>query len=184
MTCASHARIPIFACPARARGRGDGHCPRAAELLDAFPSARGETAECRTRGNPRRSPRARGSAILVEDARRVALVFRSTAAGRPALPDVGGDGAKRASLTRWISAGSTRGSSGSRQTVDLVVLDEAPRACVPGLRDGRVILERDRALVERRARAILEYLDFQPIEELCARGALEAAAHGRPRDPR
>lgn len=67
------------------------------------------------------------------------------------------------------------------RAVDLVLLDDAP----PGLayrvfRDGRPLLERDRrALVTRRARAILEYLDFQPIEELCARGALDAAAHGR-----
>jgi predicted nucleotidyltransferase len=65
--------------------------------------------------------------------------------------------------------------------VDLVLLDEAP----PGLayrifRDGRVLLERDRdALVARKARAILEYLDFQPFEELFARGALEAAKRRR-----
>ena len=65
--------------------------------------------------------------------------------------------------------------------VDLVLLEEAP----PGLayrvfRDGRPILERDRrAMVERKTRAILEYLDFQPIEELFARGVLDAAAHGR-----
>jgi predicted nucleotidyltransferase len=65
--------------------------------------------------------------------------------------------------------------------VDLVLLADAP----PGLayrifRDGRPIVVRDpRAMAERKARAILEYLDFQPIEELCARGALAAAAHGR-----
>jgi predicted nucleotidyltransferase len=65
--------------------------------------------------------------------------------------------------------------------VDLVLLDEAP----PGLayrifRDGRPILERDRdALVRRKARAILEYLDFQPIEELFTRGVLEASSRGR-----
>jgi uncharacterized protein YutE (UPF0331/DUF86 family)/predicted nucleotidyltransferase len=59
--------------------------------------------------------------------------------------------------------------------VDLVLLEDAP----PGLayrvfRDGQPLLERDpRAMVERKARAILEYLDFQPFEELCARGALE-----------
>jgi predicted nucleotidyltransferase len=63
--------------------------------------------------------------------------------------------------------------------VHLVVLDEAP----PGLayrivRDGRRILVRDqRALNARRARAVLEYLDFRPIEDLCVRGVL-AAAHG------
>jgi len=65
--------------------------------------------------------------------------------------------------------------------VDLVLLADAP----PGLayrifRDGLPIVVRDpRAMAERKARAILEYLDFQPIEEVCARGALAAAAHGR-----
>jgi len=64
--------------------------------------------------------------------------------------------------------------------VDLVLLDEAP----PGLayrvfRDGRTIFARDRrALGARRARAVLEYLDFRPVEELCARGVL-TASHGR-----
>jgi predicted nucleotidyltransferase len=64
--------------------------------------------------------------------------------------------------------------------VDLVLLDEAP----PGLayrvfRDGLAIVARDKpALAGRRARAILEYLDFRPVEQLCARGVL-AAAHGR-----
>lgn len=59
--------------------------------------------------------------------------------------------------------------------VDLVLLDEAP----PGLgyrifRDGRTLFSRDdRALSSRRARAILEYLDYRPVEELCARGVLE-----------
>ena len=59
--------------------------------------------------------------------------------------------------------------------VHLVVLDEAP----PGLafrifQGGQVLFSRgDRALSARRARAILEYLDFRPIEEICARGVLE-----------
>jgi predicted nucleotidyltransferase len=63
--------------------------------------------------------------------------------------------------------------------VDLVILDEAP----PGLayrvfRDGRLIFARDeQSLAARRARAILEYIDFRPLEELCARGVL--AANGR-----
>ena len=65
--------------------------------------------------------------------------------------------------------------------VDLVLIDEAP----PGLayrvfRDGRLFFERDRkALVDRKARAILEYLDFQPVEDLLARGVLAAASRGR-----
>ena len=65
--------------------------------------------------------------------------------------------------------------------VDLVLLDEAP----PGLayrafRDGQVVFARDRrAMSERKARAILEYLDFRPVEEACSRGVLAAAARGR-----
>ena len=61
--------------------------------------------------------------------------------------------------------------------VDLVLLDEAP----PGLayrvfRGGRPLFVRDRpALAARQARAVLEYLDFRPVEELCARGVLAAA---------
>jgi predicted nucleotidyltransferase len=65
--------------------------------------------------------------------------------------------------------------------VDLLLLDEAPPALAYRVfRDGREILVRDRsALVDRKARAILEYLDFKPVEELCARGVLAAAARGR-----
>ena len=64
--------------------------------------------------------------------------------------------------------------------VDLVLLDEAP----PGLayrvfRDGRVIYERDHgAFVERKCRAILEYLDFRPIEQAFTRAVLKAAQRG------
>lgn len=67
------------------------------------------------------------------------------------------------------------------RTVDLVLLDEAP----PGLayrvfRDGRLLFSRDAAaLSDRKARAILEYLDFKPIEDLFTRGALAAATRGR-----
>ena len=55
--------------------------------------------------------------------------------------------------------------------VDLTLLDEAP----PGLayrvfRDGRILLERDHdAFARRKARAVLEYLDFKPVEDLFAR---------------
>ena len=34
----------------------------------------------------------------------------------------------------------------------------------------------DPALVARKAQAILQYLDFKPVEELCAEGVLRAAA--------
>jgi predicted nucleotidyltransferase len=72
--------------------------------------------------------------------------------------------------------------SAVKRPVNLVVLDEAP----PGLayrifRDGRPIVMRDEeALKARRVRAILEYLDFKPVEDLFARAVLRArAAHGR-----
>jgi hypothetical protein len=67
------------------------------------------------------------------------------------------------------------------KTVDLVLLDEAP----PGLafrvfRQGVVVLDRDHgALADRRARAMLEYLDWRPFEEIFTRGALAAASRGR-----
>src|SRR5262245_16368467 len=65
--------------------------------------------------------------------------------------------------------------------VDLLLLEEAPPpVAYRAYRDGRVLFERDRAaLVVRKARAIVEYLDFRPIEERCADGVLRAAArHG------
>ena len=64
--------------------------------------------------------------------------------------------------------------------VDLVFLGEAS----PGLayrifRDGRVILEKDRkALVERKARAILDYLDFKPVEDIFTHAVLQAGQRG------
>jgi predicted nucleotidyltransferase len=64
--------------------------------------------------------------------------------------------------------------------VDLVLLDEAgPGLAYRVFRDGRVIFERDRrALVRRRAQAILEYLDFRPIEETFVRAVLGAGHRG------
>jgi predicted nucleotidyltransferase len=65
--------------------------------------------------------------------------------------------------------------------IDIVDLESAPPALAYRVfRDGRVVLERDRArLVGRRARAILEYLDFKPVEEQFVRGVLAAPARGR-----
>lgn len=64
--------------------------------------------------------------------------------------------------------------------VDLVLLDEAgPGLAYRVFRDGRVVFERDHpALVERKSRAILEYLDFQPVEQAFTRGVLGAASRG------
>jgi hypothetical protein len=63
----------------------------------------------------------------------------------------------------------------------VVLLDEAPAPLAYRiLRGGRLIVVRDHAaLVARKTRAILDYLDFKPIEDLCAAGVLRAAARGR-----
>lgn len=67
-----------------------------------------------------------------------------------------------------------------RGHVDLVLLDEAgPGLAYRVFRDGRVVFERDRtALVDRKARAILEYLDFRPVEEAFTRAVLESGGRG------
>ena len=66
------------------------------------------------------------------------------------------------------------------RVVDLVLLDEAPPAVAYRIfREGRPLLERhSSAFRARKARAILEYLDFRPVEELCTRGVLAAATRG------
>ena len=68
----------------------------------------------------------------------------------------------------------------ARAHVDLVLLDEAgPGLAYRVFRDGRVVFQRDRrALVDRKARAILEYLDFRPVEETFTHAVLEAGRRG------
>ena len=68
-----------------------------------------------------------------------------------------------------------------RRPVDVVLLDAAPPALAYRIfRDGIVVKERDHAaLAARKARAILEYLDFRPFEEQLTRGVLAVAARGR-----
>jgi predicted nucleotidyltransferase len=65
--------------------------------------------------------------------------------------------------------------------VHLVFLHEAPPALAYRVfRDGVILVERDhRALADRKARAVLEYLDFRPLEDIVVRGVLAAAARGR-----
>ncbi len=67
------------------------------------------------------------------------------------------------------------------RSVDLVLLNEAPPALAYRVfRDGIPLVERDhRAFADGKARAILEYLDFRPLEALAIRGALATAARGR-----
>jgi len=75
----------------------------------------------------------------------------------------------------------TRLESATGRLVDLVLLDETPAPLAYRIfRDGLLLVERDHgALVARKARAILDYLDFKPVEDLCAAGVLRAAARGR-----
>ena len=114
-----------------------------------------------------------------------ALVFGSSARG---TAHAGSD----VDVAIGLTAGPTLGALGVGdliarlesavvQPVDLVLLDEAPVALAYRVfRDGIVVLERDRAaMVARKARAILEYLDFRPVEELCAQGVLARARRGR-----
>ena len=82
--------------------------------------------------------------------------------------------------TLEVGAFIARLESAAGRSVHLVMLNESP----PGLsyrivRDGLPIVVRDEpAFKARVARAVLEYLDFRPGEELFARGVLRAD-HGR-----
>ena len=107
-----------------------------------------------------------------------ALVFGSRARGTPhAGSDVDvalGFGPDRRPAAREIGAIVSRLEEATGRSVDIIILGHAP----PGLayrvfRDGIVILARDRgALIERKVRAILEYLDFQPVERMFSNAVL------------
>jgi predicted nucleotidyltransferase len=79
---------------------------------------------------------------------------------------------------RAVGGLAARLESAAGRRVDIVLMDEAPIGLAYRIfRDGRILVERDHeALVARKARAILDYLDFKPVEERCAAGVLRAAA--------
>ena len=115
-----------------------------------------------------------------------ALVFGSTGRGTQhegSDVDVGLElGTAAARDPRAIGALVSRLEAAAGVPVDVVLLDEAPSpVAYRAFRDGLLLLERDHAaLAARKARAIVEYLDFKPIEDLCAAGVLRrAAASGR-----
>jgi predicted nucleotidyltransferase len=123
--------------------------------------------------------------VLVDDQRvAYAIAFGSTARGEAREHsdcDVAVGLAKGVRLSALqIGELVARLEVAAGRSVDLVLIDEAP----PGLayrifRDGCPIVVHDAdAMTERKVRAILEYLDFQPIEALCARGVLDKR-HGR-----
>lgn len=107
-----------------------------------------------------------------------AIVFGSSARGTAhARSDVDvalGFGPGRRPGAYELGAIVSRLEEAAGQRVDVVVLDDAP----PGLayrvfRDGVAVLVRDRsALVERKARAIIEYLDYRPVEEASSTAVL------------
>lgn len=119
--------------------------------------------------------------ILEGDSRvAYALRFGSTARGRAhsgSDVDIAVGLVPRARLSaRDVGDLVSRLESAAGRPVDLVILDEAPPALAYRVFRDPELMVRDRtALVDRKARAILEYLDFQPIEQLCASGVLAAA---------
>lgn len=76
---------------------------------------------------------------------------------------------------------ASRLESAAGRPIDLVDLESAPPSLAYRVfRDGQVIFERERQrLVTCRARAVLEYLDFKPVEEQFVKGVLAAPARGR-----
>lgn len=124
-----------------------------------------------------------GKVLQEEERVQYALVFGSRArgTGQP-TSDLDIAVGLSAPLTALELGGLvSRLESESGHDVDLVVLDEAPPALAYRVfRDGVTVFVRDaRALANRKASAILEYLDFKPIEDLCTRGVLAAAKRGR-----
>ena len=111
-----------------------------------------------------------------------ALLFGSRARGSE-RPDSDGDVAVELIAgtprdARAVGGLAARLEAATGRPIGLVLLDEAsPPLAYRIFRDGRLLVERDHpALVARKARAILDYLDFKPVEDLCAAGVLRAAA--------
>jgi len=79
---------------------------------------------------------------------------------------------------RALGGLAARLESAIGRPIDLVLLDEAPVPLAYRIfRDGHLLVERDHgALVARKARVLLDYLDWKPVEERCAEGILRAAA--------
>lgn len=123
--------------------------------------------------------------VLTEEPRiPYALLFGSSARGTAHTHSdvdvaIGTTGAALSPLELGDLIGKLEQATG--RTVDLTLLDEAP----PGLayrvfRDGVTVLERDAgALADRKARAVLDYLDWKPIEDLFLRGDAGKVTGGR-----
>ena len=124
--------------------------------------------------------------VLERDSRiAYALLFGSGARGtthwRSDIDIAIGLRADTSLTTRELGALVSDLEAAAGRSVDLVELERAPAPLAYRIfRDGMILFSRDRrALADRKARAIFEYLDFKPVEELLARSALQAARHGR-----
>lgn len=111
-----------------------------------------------------------------------ALLFGSSARGTR-RPDSDADIAIELAAdaprdVRVLGRLAARLESAAGRPIDLVLLDEAPAPLAYRVfRDGYLLVERDHgALVARKARVLLDYLDFKPLEDRCAAGVLHAAA--------
>jgi predicted nucleotidyltransferase len=109
-----------------------------------------------------------------------ALLFGSMARGRAhALSDVdlavrGLDGSERLALQADLEA-----VTGRRAQV-VAIESASPALKFRAFRDGILLVEPDRQLrVAEQARAIVEYLDYRPVERIAVEGILRAAAEGR-----
>jgi predicted nucleotidyltransferase len=123
--------------------------------------------------------------VLLNDTRIAYALLFGSAARRSlhAHSDVDvaiGTAAGQELTVRDLGALTSKLESAVGRPVHLVLLGAAP----PGLayrvfRDGQPLVVRDtQAMKGRLARAILEYLDFRPVEEAFTRGVLRAR-HGR-----
>jgi predicted nucleotidyltransferase len=74
----------------------------------------------------------------------------------------------------------SRLESATGHAVDVVIVHETSIPVAFRIfREGTEVFIRDRkALVDQKARTIVQYLDFKPIHDRCVAGALKAAARG------
>jgi uncharacterized protein len=106
-----------------------------------------------------------------------ALVFGSRARGSERADsdfDIAIGGLRSPLSVRELGNLIGRLESATARTVDLTNLDEVPPSVAYRVfRDGIVVLDREHAaLVDRQVRAVMEYLDWKPVEDFFV-------AHGR-----
>jgi predicted nucleotidyltransferase len=131
---------------------------------------------------------ARLSAVLDREGVIAAYLFGSQATGTAGpLSDVdlavwtAGELASRDRLRLQLELMADAGHALGTTEVQVVVLDDAsPLLRHRAIRDGRLLVERDRAArVEREKRTMLEYLDTKPLRDELARAMRRRISEGR-----